>query len=338
MKYIKKFEGVADKYAAKKWFFEDPDKDFEFKYQNQSNVEEPIAYVKDDKKKSIAIFKNPKTLKTFEADVRAIGTVDGDLYVAQQDYYFFHWSMSNALGLASGNKIYGLTNKFVCLYRIKNTNKFAITFDEYADRSSKTIKASENILKNIKLKNPQFDFYNVNSYDVDTTDPVNLDITEPITIKPNIFNRFKKFIKNESFEKTTDIQEVKDKIEEEFSKYLEISTTDDFKNDLKEWDSDTIGRSNNIFLLSDDYGAKISSIIKLRNDRGFIISLNSIKIDKNTNKFKYGNLYGDYDSSKNSSIEDFVKNFIDKLKKTNEIRLKNRETVRLKRDTKKFNI
>ena len=252
--------------------------------------------------------------------------------------------MSEALGFGSNNKIYHLNNKFVCLYRIKNTNSFAIAYDDFNNMSEKNKKITENILKNIKRKNPKFDFYNVNKYNVETNmfPPVSLNITEPIIkTKPNIFNRIKNFIKNESFENSTSIQDVKDKVEEELSKYMEISTTEDFKedSDLKDFFHDNYVKSNNIFLLSEDYGAKISSIIKLRYN-GYIIKINSIKINRNNNKFKYGNLFENYNSSdvRHGSIEDFIKKFVDKLIKTNEIRIKNRESAKLKRNTKKFNL
>ena len=365
MNHIKKFnEGVADEYAEKRFYFENPNKDFEYKYQNYISKIPPVAYVKDPYDKKIALFKNPKTLKNFEDNVRAIGTSDGDLYVAQRNMSFYHSTMGEALELVEkGSRIYDLNTKFVFFYRLRNENAFAIgiSTETYNDLSKKNEKITEDLLKKIKRKNPQFDFYNYSKSQLysNKKPPVILDITEPYkseqktqfsfgtdSQKQGIFTKFKKFIKNESMqyprkdssnpierEKYLEQEEkdkLKEKIQEEFSKHLKET-------------SSSLCVEETIFLLDDDYGCKIFSIETInrgiyRYNTKFIVQVCSIKNNPRTNEFRNGNLVDRYDSGENISVEDFVKKFVDKLKRTNEQRLKNRETVKLKQISNKFNL
>ena len=373
MNHIKKFnEGVADEYAEKRFYFENPNKDFEYKYQNYISKIPPVAYVKDPYDKKIALFKNPKTLKNFEDNVRAIGTSDGDLYVAQRNMSFYHSTMGEALELVEkGSRIYDLNTKFVFFYRLRNENAFAIgiSTETYNDLSKKNEKITEDLLKKIKRKNPQFDFYNYSKSQLysNKKPPVILDITEPYkpeqktsfsfgtdSEKQGIFTKYKKFIKNESMqyprkdssnpierEKYLEQEEkdkLKEKIQEEFSKHLkETSANGDFKS------NERLIENEKIFLLNDDYGCRIFSITAInrgiyRYNTKFIVQVCSIKNNPTTNGFRNGTLVDVYDSEKNISVEDFVKKFVDKLKRTNEQRLKNRETVKLKRISNKFNL
>jgi hypothetical protein len=203
MKYLKKFEGVADEYAEKKYGFKNPHKDFEYKYQNYIAKIPPVAYVKEtDHDRLIAIFKNPKYLTNFEENVRAIGTIDGDLYVAQRDESFYHSMMGQALELVpKGNKIYDLTDKFVFLYRLRNDNTFVIgvSTEYFNDGGEENVKITGEILKKIKRKNPQFKFYNYTKSQLYARKrhPIFLDITEP-TPEPEqkgMFTKLKNFIK-----------------------------------------------------------------------------------------------------------------------------------------------
>ena len=146
------------------------------------------------------------------------------------------------------------------------------------------------------------------------------------------------------FRELLNIQELKEKIETKLSKYLKIKTSDDFKKDsLHLFKSDNIETSDNIFLLDKDYGCRIISIMTInkgiyRDNPKYLVQIGSIKMNPTINKFKSGNLEGGFDSSKNISIEDFIEKFIDKLKKTNEIRLKNKETIKIKKLLRKYNL
>lgn len=352
MKYIKKYEGVADKYAEDIFGFKDNDaKDFEFKYQNYISNIEPVAYVNDKKikNKRIAIFKNPKTLNMADAEIRAIGTASGDLYIAQQDYDFCHDDMGKVLGFPK--KIYSLNKQFVFLYRYKNTNSFLLgesTSEIFNDLSDRNTKITENILKNIKRKNPQFNFYNIallkdyKPRDISKFDPVPLSKDETLIEEPSqsFISRFKKFFRNESFNESPEIEELRIKFQDELSKHLNktLISSDDFKEDLPIVWRQYFEAPDTIFLLTDNYGARILSIIDLYQLRVHIVKICSVKFNSKTNKFIDGNLIDNYESDKNISIEDFVKNFVDKLKKSNEIRLKTIETLKLKNSAKKYNL
>ncbi len=218
MKHIKRFnEGVADEYAKKRFNIENPDEDFEYNYQNYIAKIPPVEYVADDynKEKLTAIYKNPKNLRNFEPNVRAIGTLGGDLYVAQRDSSFYHRSMGEQLKLVEdGEKIYDLNDKFVFCYRLRNKPAFAIgiSTEYFNDDSEENVKITENILKNIKRKNPQFNFYNFTKSQIyelgNKALPVTLDITKyepeqpktPFSFgtysqKQGMFTKFKNFIK-----------------------------------------------------------------------------------------------------------------------------------------------
>lgn len=349
---FKIFEDVADKYAEDRFGFKDNDsKDFEFKYQNYISNIEPVAYVNDKKikNKRIAIFKNPKTLNMADAEVRAIGTASGDLYVAQQDYDFCHDDMGKALGFPK--KLYGLNRQFVFLYRYKNTKSFLLgesTSETFNDLSDRNTKITENILKNIKRKNPQFNFYNIallkdyKPRDISKFEPVPLCKDETIIEEPkqSFISTFKKFFRNESFNESPDTEELRVKFQDELSKHLKkvLISSDDFRAAFPIVWHQYFETPDTIFLLTDNYGARIENIIDLHQLKVHIVKICSIKFNSKINKFIDGDLIDNYESDKNISIEDFVKNFVDKLKKSNEKRLKNIETVKLKNGVKKYNL
>ena len=81
---MKILEGVGDKYAERAFGIKTKFSDFEQIY-NQTlakQKESPIAEVTNYyKTKKTYIFKNPKSLKGFDNEVRAIGDIDGNLYI-----------------------------------------------------------------------------------------------------------------------------------------------------------------------------------------------------------------------------------------------------------------
>ena len=198
MKYIRKFEGVGDKYAEKKFFIKDPGKQFDFDYEMYIKNMKPVAYVKSRGIviKDVAIFKNPKSLNMFESGVRAIGTSDGDLFVAQGDYHFYHQNMGAALKFGRVSQIYKMQDKLVFLYRDEISNSFHIgEVTSQFNKNKKDREITESILRAVKRKNPKYDFYN--SYGIFSgSKPISL--VEP---KPkNIFGKLKDLIKtNEEY-------------------------------------------------------------------------------------------------------------------------------------------
>lgn len=159
-------EGVGDKYAANKFGIPDQDDEFEKEYKThlQTQEEKPMAYVLDTKSDRIAIYKNPRSLANFDADVRAIGDPSGNIYVALQDKYFTHSRMAENIGLfTSGNEIYSTENlkKYTLMHRIGLTNGFGlgdaqyeIMNDEYENDGSLIAN-----LRNFKKRNPQYNYY-----------------------------------------------------------------------------------------------------------------------------------------------------------------------------------
>jgi hypothetical protein len=116
-------EGVGDKYLENKFGFEPEFADFEKKYTQQQMPDEPIAYITD-----IPIYKNPKSLDLFDANVRAIADKEGDLYVALHDGNFYHGMMAHAIGLAHDpNSIYKSLKNIMLLHRVGKTNSFGMS-------------------------------------------------------------------------------------------------------------------------------------------------------------------------------------------------------------------
>ena len=89
-----------------------------------------------------AIFKNPKSLKNFERDVRAVSDNQGNLYVAQIDGDFVHHGFSNVIGGNANNSV-----NFMTWMRLGNTNKFAYSdsFMAYAQKGKKYDDIAEDI-------------------------------------------------------------------------------------------------------------------------------------------------------------------------------------------------
>lgn len=161
---MKLLEGVGDKYAEKAFGIKTKFSDFEQIY-NQSLVtqkELPIAQILGRFDKTY-IFKNPKSLKEFDSEVRAIGDIDGNLYVCLNNINVVHLAMSKAL---FGHDTYNDIDNFIFLHRVKKTNIFGlsdstdcfidtdmvVTQEEYLENTKKI----KTIINNIKRKNPQY--------------------------------------------------------------------------------------------------------------------------------------------------------------------------------------
>ena len=150
-------EGVADKYAEKQFNIPDPNAQQNAKASGglQKNAEKPFAYAKFG---NVPIYKNPKSLEHFGRYVRAIGDITGNLYVAEKDGGFMHGQMGRYAGLEKDdNEVY--SGKYLLLYRDNLTNNFILS-DTASEDYPKYKKYFNEIIKNIKVKNPQ---YNINA-------------------------------------------------------------------------------------------------------------------------------------------------------------------------------
>jgi hypothetical protein len=137
------------------------------------------------------------------------------------------------------------------------------------------------------------------------------------------------------------VEMLKDKFESELSKYLEVIESNDLKTTYDFEDNKDFNDVNKIFLLDKDYGARISNISYIYQLREYVVTLNSVKF-KSFNRFVDGktsikvhyNTYKDRDST----IEEFVKKFVDKLKEADRIRKLQVANRELKKNMHKYNI
>lgn len=88
-----------------------------------------------------------------------------------------------------------------------------------------------------------------------------------------------------------------------------------------------------IFLLNDDYGIKVKFD---KNGLGSPLAKFNTII-KSNNLFVNGTLKDSYNINK-GSLEDFIKSFINKVEKQNDIRIKAKKTIELKNQMKKYNL
>lgn len=161
-------EGVADKFAEKQFHIPNPNTamDVRAKAGIQKDIDKPYVYIQDNNE-NIPIFKNPKSLRNFDDNIRAIIDEQGNLYVAQKDGYFNHGEMGNTLFPQEGrwtggmNGVYAKFNKYIMLHRVDNTNKFGLadSSSDFVDRSNVDKKIIEKLLLKTKQVNPQFNFY-----------------------------------------------------------------------------------------------------------------------------------------------------------------------------------
>ena len=174
MKYIKKYEGVGEKFLKRKFGIPDEDDDFEVNFQRQ-NIEsdtDPVAYVEYEdpiifhKYHRCPIYKNPKSLEGFDFFVRAIGDEKGNIYVAQYDGDFVHGDMGDALGFStSKDEIYNKMNKYSLLNRVKKENAFGLSDSSYEELYEPDNKISE-LLNSLSKKNSQFKYYSMFYHEV----------------------------------------------------------------------------------------------------------------------------------------------------------------------------
>ena len=92
------------------------------------------------------VFANPRSLKDFEAEVRAVSDSKGNLFVAQLNGNFYHDNLVNAINNSNGEYADSLGNAYsdyenkVLLQRIGKTPKFGLSdcYDSYAQSFPKS--------------------------------------------------------------------------------------------------------------------------------------------------------------------------------------------------------
>jgi hypothetical protein len=186
-KYLQTNEGIADKYAEKVFNIPNPNvqQDIQAKGEMQKEIEKPFAYVND-----VAVYKNPKSLKYIGKNIRAIGTISGNLYVSEKDGGFMHGQMGYSIGLEKDNMtVY--SGKYLLLYRNGFTDEFTLS-DTALNDYPKYKGYFDEVIKNIKVKNPR---YNINVHDWSSEDIIQEEIQ-------NLMNnlRFKNYPQEEYVE------------------------------------------------------------------------------------------------------------------------------------------
>lgn len=157
-------EGVGDKYADKKWDI--PDADKKYLSQTQAAVQnkdmgELVGYTRlaysAGVKSRTPIYKNPKSLKGFGPNVRAVSDRDGNLFVAQFDNDFVHGGMQ----LVSKFDVYEIKEN-ITWNRSGTTNKFGFSDSmEQKFEYETDVITKQNVFRRVetlKQKHPAFEF------------------------------------------------------------------------------------------------------------------------------------------------------------------------------------
>lgn len=126
------------------------------------------------------IYKNPKSIKRMSSNLRGISDSEGNLYVADNDAHIIHkdiiWFLidKGILPKTMHSSPYDSRHyeHYVAWQRLNTTNKFAIGESYHRD-------PPENFIKNLREKNPQFEFIE-KSINYITTDDLNETLNEVI--------------------------------------------------------------------------------------------------------------------------------------------------------------
>jgi hypothetical protein len=172
-------EGVADRYAEKAFNISDPNVEMNAKALSGIKPEENLGmgelagkigkeyfgyYDNDgdnDKHMSVNIYMNPKRLDNFSPGVRGVShNADGNLFVAQNDYSFYHSDVSRAVNSEGKYKIgngYDVQQN-ITWYRIEDTNKFRYSGTFVNQTKNTNSDVIQKALKILRAKNPGLEF------------------------------------------------------------------------------------------------------------------------------------------------------------------------------------
>lgn len=123
--------------------------------------------------KSFEVFKNPKSIKRLDNNIRAIVDNDGNLYVIDDNWTVLHnmfagWLRSKGYPVAD-NTYYNLDNT-VPLQRYNDTNRFYLSESIKQDEIDENIDSVKRILSLAKQKNPTITFVLKSIWDADPRD------------------------------------------------------------------------------------------------------------------------------------------------------------------------
>jgi hypothetical protein len=142
-------QGVGDTFLQKQFHVSTNKPNLKAMAGMQKELEKPFANIK-----GIIIYKNPRNLDNFDFNVRAIGDIDGNLYVAQTDGDFTHHEMGQEINLDVWQD-----ENIVRLMRVNNTNVFGLT--DYANNP----KFLKEIFQKLSERNSMYQFVNMTDSD-----------------------------------------------------------------------------------------------------------------------------------------------------------------------------
>jgi hypothetical protein len=107
----------------------------------------------------VPVYKNPRNLRYFDTEVRAIGDPQGNIYVAQRRGIFVHGEMAVSLGFYKDDMdAYKNPGQYLLMQRIEKEEAFGVN-----DTSSDRIQGSEKnyreiviMMKKAKAVNPHY--------------------------------------------------------------------------------------------------------------------------------------------------------------------------------------
>lgn len=165
-------EGVADKYAEKKWGIKDPDREFEKQY-NEFRLKKFGNVVGNVE--GFPLVKNPKNLDMFPPACRGIILKNGDLLLVPDVEHIIHPDIikeTNRLRITSESATkWQYTDEyppsqFVCIQRVWNKNGFGISESyvipkrKHGEERAKVMQLFEPFINQARIKNPQYSFIN----------------------------------------------------------------------------------------------------------------------------------------------------------------------------------
>lgn len=134
----------------------------------------------------IETYKNPKSIKRFDDNVRGILDEDGNLYVIDKDEEIIHSEIAEKIssnfgvGLIGGFNTYDPKIKYkqILVTRYKNTNKFYLSDSYNTDEVEKNIKKIEKGFEKAKKKNPKFEFFAKSIFDIRWAEKMGYEVNE----------------------------------------------------------------------------------------------------------------------------------------------------------------
>jgi hypothetical protein len=122
--------------------------------------DETGTYIGTTQEDSVKVFMNPKSLKNFGENTRAITDYDGNLYIALHDGDFVHGEIARTVtrsGKAQMGDPYYHFNDMVLWHRIGLTNVFGMS-DSYYAWAVVNHEVANDLLGAAKHQNPQYNF------------------------------------------------------------------------------------------------------------------------------------------------------------------------------------